>query len=351
MNPTLLSDILSIEPNRSELEERSFVLHGTRLTVRSNSSLLLDAIEEGLAYYSQNLSGDSPEIEFLLLHHPLSDLGSLPLTGNATLHFDSEVDDEQGIAESMGLRFKYYTWQALEWADFGPTGQLVVDPSRGQGIALLPSPRSSSPRAVNYMFSVGLASLLRMKGRYFIHAAGLAENGKGVIIPGSSASGKTTLSLALVRGGFQFLGDDRLLIEQAADGFRMFGFLESVNVTDETISVFPELQRLPEKAFGNSPRKKNFRVEQVYPDSTLESCIPQLLLFPKIVDESASRVEPMPKMEAVVALLPHSLLVLDKEVARSHFQLLCRMVQRMRCYKLYFGKDFGEVSHRIRELL
>ncbi|MBI4775652.1 MAG: hypothetical protein HY788_16035 [Deltaproteobacteria bacterium] len=351
MNPTHLNDVLRLELNRCGLVERSFLLHGTRLTVRSNSSFLLDAVEQGLAYYSQNVSDGPAEIEFLLLDHPLSELGSLALTGSPVLHFDSEVDDEQGITGSMGLHLKYYTWETLEVADFGPTGQLFVDPSGTLGVALISPCSSPSPRALNYIFSLGLASLLRMKGRYFIHAAGLAENGKGVIIPASSGRGKTTLSLALVRGGFQFLGDDRLLIERAADHIRVLGFLESVNVTDETISLFQEIRCLPEKAFGSSARKKNFRLEQVYPGCTVESCNPEVLLFPSIIDEGASRVEPAPKMEAVVGLLPHSLLVLDKEVARSHFQLLCRMVERMHCYRLYFGRDFREVPHLVRELL
>jgi len=349
--PVHLNDLLRIELNQSGLLERSFVFHGTRLTVRSNTSFLLDAIEQGLAYYSQNVSGNSPEIEFLLLNHPRSDLESFALTGSPVLHFDSEVDDEQGIAESIGLRFKYYTWEGLELVDFGPTGQLLVDPSGSRAIALIACSPSPDPRAVNYLFSLGLASLLRMKGRYSIHAAGLAENGKGVLIPAVSGSGKTTLSLALVRGGFRFLGDDRLLIEEAADHFRVLGFLESINVTDETISFFPEIQLLPEKAFGSSVRKKNFRVEQVYPGCTMASCNPEVLLFPSIINESTSRVESVPKMEAVVGLLPHSLLVLDKEVARSHFQLLCRMVERMRCYRLYFGRDFRVVPDLVRELL
>ncbi|MCP4662352.1 MAG: hypothetical protein GY856_43695, partial [bacterium] len=47
-----------------------------------------------------------------------------------------------------------------------------------------------------------------LANRHLLHAASLAWNGGGIILPGASGRGKTTLTLALVKHGFRFLSDD-----------------------------------------------------------------------------------------------------------------------------------------------
>ncbi|MEP2552242.1 MAG: hypothetical protein ABJH26_13175, partial [Marinomonas sp.] len=47
----------------------------------------------------------------------------------------------------------------------------------------------------------------------FMHAAGVSKNGKGFVFPAHGGTGKTTLSLALMRMGFDLMGDDLMMVE------------------------------------------------------------------------------------------------------------------------------------------
>ena len=47
----------------------------------------------------------------------------------------------------------------------------------------------------------------------FMHAAGVAREGRGYVFPAHGGTGKTTLALSLSRNGYDLLGDDLLMIE------------------------------------------------------------------------------------------------------------------------------------------
>lgn len=58
-----------------------------------------------------------------------------------------------------------------------------------------------------------------------IHAAGAVINGRGLIFPGRSGAGKSTISKQLAKGegDFNLVSDDRVIIRQINDSFMMFG--------------------------------------------------------------------------------------------------------------------------------
>jgi hypothetical protein len=47
----------------------------------------------------------------------------------------------------------------------------------------------------------------------FLHAAGVSRNQEGFVFPAHGGTGKTTLSISLMRKGFRFLGDDLLFVD------------------------------------------------------------------------------------------------------------------------------------------
>lgn len=54
------------------------------------------------------------------------------------------------------------------------------------------------------------------RGVLFLHAAGVARDGAGYLLPARGGAGKTTFSLALLEHGFRLLGDDLLLVDTKA---------------------------------------------------------------------------------------------------------------------------------------
>ena len=77
-----------------------------------------------------------------------------------------------------------------------------------------------------------------------MHAAGFSKDGKVILIPGTSGAGKSTLAITLLRGGFGYLSDDMVFLQRRSDGLGVLSFPEDVDVSDQTINFFPELEFL-----------------------------------------------------------------------------------------------------------
>jgi hypothetical protein len=331
----------------------SFLLHGLTLNLTSNSTIIMNPILNLLHYFRSPVATPDPSIHFYLLHHPISEFfyfQSIHEEGH--LLFDSEKEDELHLSRELGVKLRYLSWKEFYVADFESAGVLILDLFGGKGVGMFPDPASIHPRIIaNYIFLAGLCEILRSKDLFLIHAAALAKNGKGVLIPGFTRSGKTTLSIALLRGRFQFLSDDRPFLKKNGEYFELLAFPEALDVTDQTLSFFPELQRSLNHIFKSERQKKELLVDRVYPNAILNACRPKILLFPNIVDKEISQIKPLSKIEAIQKLLPHSLLVFEEKAAEKQFQFLCQFVEEMDCYCLDFGRDLLEVDRVIEKVL
>lgn len=52
-------------------------------------------------------------------------------------------------------------------------------------------------------------------GRFFVHAGAVSVDGRAIVLPGVTMAGKSTLTLALVRAGAQYLSDEFAVIDEA----------------------------------------------------------------------------------------------------------------------------------------
>lgn len=345
--------IPSGESDELPYDTRFFSVHDVQLRVRSNSSHILNSIAFLLSFFESPRVPEKTEIDFLLLKCSLK---SVPLIETirkvGRLLFDSNEDDEQGVADAIGIPFRYYGWKNLYMADFDSHGALVLDIDRGVARGLFPDPDSIHSLVFSsYMFSFAFSEILRSRGAFLMHAATVAVESKGVVIPAYSGSGKTTLALALCRGGFNFLSDDRSILRLDDGNIEVLAFPEGVDVTEQTISFFPELNNLTPDSFTAGLRKKKFWIEDLYPGRVVNRCIPRLLLFPTVINSNKSFLEPLSKIEAIGEMLPHSLVVIGKDTAEKHFQVLCRLVESTDCYRVHFGSDFSDVHKLVRQLL
>jgi len=64
--------------------------------------------------------------------------------------------------------------------------------------------------------------LLSMGKGLMIHACGISDNGRGLLFPGNSTDGKTTIAMQW-RGSAKVLNDDRIILRPSAKGFLMYG--------------------------------------------------------------------------------------------------------------------------------
>jgi hypothetical protein len=83
------------------------------------------------------------------------------------------------------------------------------------------------------------AIMRRAPDLYYVHAAVVEVGGAGVLLPGLSQAGKSTLALALVLAGARFLSDELLAFEPESRTAQAFP--RAIKIRDVCVPWFPEL--------------------------------------------------------------------------------------------------------------
>jgi hypothetical protein len=200
------------------------------------------------------------------------------------------------------------------------------------------------------MFTIPLIECLKRRSLYNVHAAGLCYDGKGILLPGSSGSGKSTLAIALARAGFGFLGDDMLFLTHGTTGLQVLAFPDEIDITDHTATLFPELRSMLERSKPRGWHKRQFLVEELYPNTPVMQCRPRAIVFPRIAHTEHSTLREMSGDEAFLELMPNVLLTKAVHV-QAHLDKLRELVQTCACYRLETGQDFDRLPELLRDVI
>jgi hypothetical protein len=195
------------------------------------------------------------------------------------------------------------------------------------------------------LFFIPLLEWLRREGEYPLHGSAFLVGDRGVIVSGPGRSGKSTAALAAIAAGCPFLSDDTLFLKRRNDRILMNPYPETVKVGRETAGYFPEWRdRLV--AGGH----KLLLDEELLPKGRCRDVEPRLLLFPEITDARESSFLPIPPHQAVIHLLPQSVLMADGSTLEEHVDVLADLAGQTRAYLLRFGRDVRHLPERIAEL-
>jgi hypothetical protein len=77
----------------------------------------------------------------------------------------------------------------------------------------------------------------------YLHAASLAREGQGLLMPATSGSGKSTLTYWLTRHGFNYLSDESSFI--ALNTINCSGFTRPAHLKKGSMDLFPNLETAP----------------------------------------------------------------------------------------------------------
>src|SRR5205085_11837046 len=111
----------------------------------------------------------------------------------------------------------------------------LCDPARRRISFSLVNSEKNAWLASHPVFTVCWIELLKRLHLFSVHAAGVCRGGKGLLIAGTSGAGKTTLALALIKEGLEFLGDDMLFLADGSNGPRVLSFPDETDVTRATV--------------------------------------------------------------------------------------------------------------------
>jgi hypothetical protein len=194
---------------------------------------------------------------------------------------------------------------------------------------------TGDPRALflaSHLFlTLPVLEILKNHDRFPVHASGVALRGHAVLFPGASGAGKSTLALACVRAGWEFLGDDVVLL-RGSDGerLRLHAFPDEIDLTEQTVRIFPQLA----DAAPTTRRWPKHRISPLdIPRLRIAAAVPPAaLVFPMRVAGPA-RLVPVSQDEALVALVPNVIRT-ERRVAQRHLDVLATLARTVPAYHL-----------------
>jgi hypothetical protein len=190
------------------------------------------------------------------------------------------------------------------------------------------------------------------RGLQAVHAGLVARNGRGVLIPGSSGSGKSTAALACLGAGYTYLGDDWIAIGRAADGSILghglysSAFLEAAHAT--RFDLLRAHTLAPKHA---SDTKSLVLLSHLFPQRLGDSTTLCALALPRISDTRATRCLPASKKEALLKLLPSSIFTMRPRPDRAGAERLAAIVDHLPAFWLEIGVDLSAIPQRMDEIL
>jgi hypothetical protein len=246
----------------------------------------------------------------------------------------------------------YFPDEDLLYLDYDGRVRALCNPAEGRcALSLLDPEDDQLWLATHPLFTIPLIEMLKRRGKFNVHAAGFGVNGRSVLLPGTTGAGKSTLTIALLRGGLDLLGDDMAFLEEEQSGeLRTLAFPENIDITDGTAGFFEELRPLLDQVKHPGWPKHEIRPAEYFQSRIAWKSRPAAIVFPQISQHFESTLEPMDSDAAFLELAPNVLLT-DAVSTRAHFEMLARLVRSVPSYRLNTGRDFDRIPQMVRELL
>ena len=200
---------------------------------------------------------------------------------------------------------------------------------------------------------IGFILLLWQYDFHELHAAGLAKEGKGLLIAGPSGSGKSSLALSLIQSGWDYLTDDMLIFRHINYGIEAFPLRRYFKVDKSIVAKYPELQYQLNNSLEQFENEAYIYIDEIYGNQLTQRCIPRVIIFPKITHKEKSFIEPIKQSDAFINLFQTNCygMFFDKHIARRRIDVIKELIYQADCYQMSVGLDLYENPEKVNELL
>lgn len=235
-----------------------------------------------------------------------------------------------------GSNAKYFSYRDLLITEFPSLGKVVINKATGKFLGFTYASQLLASDTNLEDFLHPLWELFRHYGLYSYHSGAICYNESGLLIAGKSGRGKTTLTVDLISHGFEFLSDDRCLLRKADNGIEIIGFGEPIRIYPPNVTHIEELSYF--KDYGGKS-KFPLSVATVYPELIRRHCPLRGIIFPSWSPGEKTRLEPITTIQALLELLPLSMVCFDANTSRGHFDFNYQLVSEFPSVVLKMGDD------------
>jgi hypothetical protein len=196
-----------------------------------------------------------------------------------------------------------------------------------------------------------LMEMLKHRGYFGLHAAALARDGSGYLFPGGVGSGKTTVALSLVRQGFHYLADDKVLLTKEQTQINALAFTRRFNIDPDIGMHYPELRFLEGLQPLPGSSKRPLDISRVYADSFIFSLEPKYLIHLERSSSLKSRIVPLSPHESFIRLVQQTVPAFAREVVEEQLSFFAALARQTEGHLLYNCEDLLEDPEHLLELL
>lgn len=273
-------------------------------------------------------------------------------------------------AQSTGVPLPGFPWQKTDW---GPRGtirgfcderiRLHFDPGGGT-LAMYDPDRSrtaifaaASAEAIPWYeraapLRPALHWLLSDRRRHLVHAAVVGRAGRGVMIGGAGGVGKSTAAVACLGAGFDYLGDDYVLVSIEEEMPVAYSLYATAKLDPASVTGMPWLKGefIKHDSLKDDDRKMVVPVYEIRGDQVRARAGLCAIVLPRVTGARKSRMRPVSAAEALRALAPSTIIQMPHE-ARAALDTLADLVRRVPSFRLELGTDLDSVPAVLDRLL
>jgi hypothetical protein len=201
------------------------------------------------------------------------------------------------------------------------------------------------------LFLAPLMEMLKHRGYCGLHAGAVMRDNVGYLFPGSGGAGKTTTALGLIKRGFQYLADDKVLLREEDGRIAALAFTRRFNIDPDIGACYPELAFVDRLEPLHGCNKRPVDVSAVYDGSFAPRCQPRFIVHLQRIGERTSRLVPLSRAESFGRLMRQTVISDRRATAERQLELIGRLLRDSRSYLLCNGGDLYGVPERIDQLL